>query len=139
MEEGDFVRPLYVSPGREGFSTLDELNRHQTPRGKSKVNISLCRRKICQRIDLEYICSRFDQVRPMVSHLEFCLPRKTPTPKKTGEGLKGPQRQFWKEALFVQYDKNKNKNVSLLSTLIPIKYFPEVTKFLCSLITVSIK
>ena len=30
---------------------IDENNRHQTPRLKSKVNISLCRRKIYQRTD----------------------------------------------------------------------------------------
>ena len=34
---------------------LDEINLHQTPRGKSKVNISLCRRKIYQRTDIEEI------------------------------------------------------------------------------------
>ena len=41
---------------------LDELNSRQTPRGKSKIKISLCRRKIYQRTDIEEICSRFDQV-----------------------------------------------------------------------------
>ena len=45
---------------------LDELNRCQTPRGKSKVKISLFRRKRYQRTDTEEILSRFDKVRPMV-------------------------------------------------------------------------
>ena len=52
---------------------LDELNRHQITREKSKINISLCTRKSYQRTDLEEICSIFDQVRPVVSHIEFCL------------------------------------------------------------------
>ena len=50
------------------MATLDELNSHQNPRGKSKFNISLFIRKNYQRIDLDEICSRFDQVVPMVSH-----------------------------------------------------------------------
>ena len=54
---------------------LDELNLHQTSHGKSKFKISLIRRKIYQRTDLEEICSRFDQVRPVVSHLEVLLPK----------------------------------------------------------------
>ena len=54
----------------------------------------------------------------MVSHLEVSIPKKPPTPKNIGEALGGPQRKLWKEALFVQYDKNKN--VSLLSAPIPI-------------------
>ena len=45
---------------------LDELNRHQTLRRVSKINISLCRKKSHHRTDLEEICSRFDQVRPLV-------------------------------------------------------------------------
>ena len=101
---------------------LYELNRHQTPRGKSNIKISLCRSKIYQRTDLEEILSRFYQVRPVVSHLEVLLPKKLPTPKNIGYALGGPQRQFWKEALFVQYDKNKN--VILLSDPIPIKSLP---------------
>ena len=32
---------------------LDELNLHQTPHGKSKINNSLCRRNTYQRTDLE--------------------------------------------------------------------------------------
>ena len=116
---------------------VDELNRHQTPRGKSKIKISLCRRKSYQRADLEEICSIFDQVRPVVSNIEVCLPNKPLTPKNIGDALGGPQRQFWKEALFVQYEKNKN--ISLLSAPIPIKYLPEVTKVLRSLIYPSIR
>ena len=68
----------------------DKLNIHQTTRGKYKVKISLRRRKSYQRTDIEEICSRFDQVRPVVSHLEFFLPKKPPTPKKIGEVLKVP-------------------------------------------------
>ena len=71
---------------------LDELNRHQNPRGKSKIKISLCRRKRYQRTDIEEILSRFDQVRPVVSHLEFCLRKKPPTPKNVVDALGGPQR-----------------------------------------------
>ena len=64
---------------------LDELNRHQTPRVKSKIKISLCRRKSYQRTDLEEIRSRLDQVRPVVSHLEVRFPKKPPTPKNIGD------------------------------------------------------
>ena len=77
---------------------LDELNQHQTPCGKFKVNISLCIRKSYQRTDLEEINSIFDQVRPVVSHLEVRLPDKPLAPKKIVEAPNGPQRQFWKEA-----------------------------------------
>ena len=79
----------------------------------------------------------FDQVRPVVSYLEVLLPKKDPTPKNIGEDLGGPQRQIWKEALFVQYDNNKN--VSLLSDTIPIKPLSEGKKILRSLIATSIK
>ena len=75
---------------------LDELNLHQTPQDKYSINISLCRRKNYQWTDIEEIRSRFDQVRPVVSHLEFRLPNKPPTPKNIGEALGGPQRKFWK-------------------------------------------
>ena len=44
----------------------------------------------------------------MVSYLEVCLPKKPPTPNNIGGGLSSPQRQFWREALFVKYDKNRN-------------------------------
>ena len=79
---------------------LDELNSHQTPRGKSKINISLCRRKSYQSTDLEEICSRFDQVIPVVSHLGVRLPKKPTTPKSIGDDLGVLHRQFWKESLF---------------------------------------
>ena len=116
---------------------LDELNRHQTPRGKSNIKISLSRRKSYQRIDLEEIRSRFNQFRSVVSHLEFRLPKKPPKPKNIGDALGGPQRKLWKEALFVQYDK---KFVfSLLSATIPIKSLPEGTKVHHSLIFPSIQ
>ena len=73
---------------------LDELNLQQTPRVKYKVKISLFRRKSYQRTYSEYISYRFDQVRPVVSHIEVSLPYKPPTPNNIDEGLKGPQRQF---------------------------------------------
>ena len=68
---------------------LNELNLHKNPCGKSKVKISICRRKIYQRTDLADIFSRFDQVRPVVSNIEFRLLEKNYTPKNTDEGLKG--------------------------------------------------
>ena len=86
---------------------LDELNRHQTLRGKSNIKISLYRRKRYQRTDLEEIRSRFYQVRPLVSHLEVRLPKKPPTPNNIGGALGGPQRQFWKEALFFNMTRIK--------------------------------
>ena len=73
----------------------------------------------------------------MVSHLEVSLPKKPPTTKNIGEALGIPQRYLRREANFVQYDKNKNG--SLLSATIIIKYLPEGTKVLCSLIAPSIK
>ena len=73
---------------------LDELNCHQTTRGKSKVNVSICRGKSYQRKNLEDNCSRFDQDKPVVSHLEVCLSKKPPTLKNICEGLKYPHRQF---------------------------------------------
>ena len=75
---------------------LDELNRHQNPRGKYKIKIGLFRRKSYQRIDLEEIRSIFDQVRPVISHLEVRLPKTPPTPKNIGDALGGPQRKFRK-------------------------------------------
>ena len=68
---------------------LDELNRHQIPRGKYKVNISLYRRKSYQITYLEGIHSIFDQVRPVVSHLQFSIPNKPATTNNIGEVLKG--------------------------------------------------
>ena len=116
---------------------LDELNSYKSTQGRSKINISLCRREIYQITDLEEIRSRFDQVRPVVSHIEVCLPKKLPTPKNIGEDLSVPQRQFWKEALFVKYDKNTN--VNLLSDPIPIKSLPEGKKVLRSIIATIVK
>ena len=51
--------------------------------------------------------SIFDQVRPAVSNIEVVLPNKPTTTKNIDEGLKGPQRKFWKEALLIQYEKKK--------------------------------
>ena len=74
---------------------------------KLKVHISLCGRKSYHITYLEDIRSRFDQFIPVFSHIEVCLPKKPPKPKTIGEGLIGLQRKFWKEALFLQYEKNK--------------------------------
>ena len=59
------------------------------------------------------------------------------TPKEIDIYLKGPQRQLWKEALFVKYVKNKD--FKLLLDPIPIKYLPNGTKALYSLIDTSIQ
>ena len=76
----------------------DELNIHQTPLVKSKIKISLCRRKSYHITDLEDIRSRFDHVRPVVSHTEVCLPKKHQIPKNAGEVLRGPHIKSCKEA-----------------------------------------
>ena len=60
--------------------------------------------------DLEYILSTFDQVIPMVSHIEVSLPEKHITPNKIGEAIKGRHKQIWNETLFVKYEKNKSSN-----------------------------
>ena len=49
---------------------LDEINFHQNTRGKSKAKIIIYRIKSYQRTDIEDICPIFDQVRPVVSHIE---------------------------------------------------------------------
>ena len=117
--------------------TLNELNHRQTPRGKSKVNISLRRRNSYQKTDLVEIHYIFDQLRTVVLYLEVFLPDKPITPNNICEYLNGPNIQFWKESLFVKYDKNKN--VSLILSDIPIKPLPEGTKVPHSLIAPSIK
>ena len=75
---------IYINGGEPIIDqgTLDELNLHQNNCVKYKVNISLCRRKIYQITYIEYICSIFDQVRPVFSHIEVRLPNKPPTPRK---------------------------------------------------------
>ena len=65
---------------------LDELNLNQTPRGKSKIKISLFKRKSYQRTDVEEIYSIFNQVRPVFLHLEVRLPKKPPPPNNIDEG-----------------------------------------------------
>ena len=57
---------------------------------------------------LEYIWSTFDQVIPVVLHIEFSLPKKPITSNSIDEAIKGPHKQIWKEALFLKYDKNKS-------------------------------
>ena len=71
-------------------SALGGLNSYKTSHGKYKVNISLIITKSYQITYLEDIRSRFDQVRPVVSHIEVRLPKKPPTPNKIGESLKVP-------------------------------------------------
>ena len=92
--------------------------------------------KSYQRTDIEEIHYTFYQVRPLVSHLEVFLSEITPTPNNIAEALKDPEKQLCKEALYLQYDKNKN--VSPLLSCIPIKSLPELTKFLSPLISPSI-
>ena len=53
-----------------------------------------CIRKSYKRTDLEEIRSIFDQVRPMVSHLEVRLRNKPPTPNNIGGALGSPQRKL---------------------------------------------
>ena len=72
----------------------DELNCHQTQRGKSKVKISLRRGNNYQITDIEDICSILYQVIPVVSHLEVFIPEETLIPNNIGEYLKGTQRQY---------------------------------------------
>ena len=72
---------------------LGELNHHQTPYGKYKIKIIICRRKSYQRTYIEEIFSIFDQVIPVVLHLEVHLPYKPPTPNNIDEGLKDHQRK----------------------------------------------
>ena len=50
---------------------------------------------------MEDIWYRFDQVRSVISHLEFRLPEKPLNPNNIDEDLKGTQRKRWKEALFL--------------------------------------
>ena len=83
--------------------TLGEINRHQTTRGESKVNIGLCISKIYHRTYFEEILSIFYQVGTVVLYLDFHIPDKPPTPKSIGKVLKGPQRQYQKEYLSVKY------------------------------------
>ena len=61
---------------------LDELNCHKTPRVKSNIKISLCRRKSYQRTDIEDIHSRFYQVIPVVHILKFVSQRNLPHQRK---------------------------------------------------------
>ena len=74
---------------------------------------------------------------PVVSYLFVYLPEKLLTPNNISEGLKGPHRQFLKEALSVKY--YKNKNASLILAPITIKSFPGGKKFLRLLIVTNIK
>ena len=72
-------------------------------------------RKIYQITDLEEVRTIFDQFRHVVSHLEFFIPKKPPTPKNIGEVLKGPQRQLYKNL----YLLNKKRTEILALFRIP--------------------
>ena len=97
---------------------LNKLQRHQTQLGKTNLKVSIFIRKSYKRKNIEDIRSIFDQVRPVVSHLEVIQPWKPLTPNNIVEAIKDPKREYWKEALFVQYEKNKN--FSLILYPIPI-------------------
>ena len=77
-------------------SDLDEINRHQNPHGKSKVDISLFGRKSYQITYLKDIQYIFNQARPVLSHPEVCLSEKSSTPNNISEVLNFPQRYFWR-------------------------------------------
>ena len=81
--------------------TLDEIQKHKTQSVKYKFNISIFIRKSYQMTDLEWIWSMFDQVIPVVSHIEVNLPEKHIAPNNIGEAIKVTRKQIWKEALFV--------------------------------------
>ena len=72
------------------------------------MKISSRKSKIYYRTDLEVIRSIFYQVIPVVSHLEVSIPENPNTLKNIGESHKGIQKKFWKEDLFVHYDKNND-------------------------------
>ena len=87
--------------------SLDKINCHKTPRVESNVNISLWKKKSYQRTYIEEICSKLDQVRPVAPNIEVCIPKKTLTPNDIGVDLKGSQRKFLKEYLFVEHKRKK--------------------------------
>ena len=64
---------------------LDELNSHQTPRGKYNIKISLFIRKSYQITHLEDICSRFHEGITVVLHIKVFISKKPPTPNNIGE------------------------------------------------------
>ena len=74
--------------------SLDELKRYHIQRVKLNVVIILCKLKRYHCIDLEKHRSEFDQIRPVISHLEVSLPENPKTLKDIGVSLKGPRRQF---------------------------------------------
>ena len=55
----------------------------------------------------EEILSIFDQVRPVDSHIEVCLPSKPTTPNNIGEGLSVPQMQLWKDPFLFNTKREK--------------------------------
>ena len=99
---------------------LGDIKLHQPNKGKSKVNISIFKIECFQRIKLEYLRPSFDQTRPVVSYLEFCIAQKRIVPKNIGDDIKVTQYQLWEVDLFVQYDNNKNINI--ISSTFTIKY-----------------
>ena len=85
---------------------------------------------------MEEFRSLFDQIIPVVSHLEVFLPQKPLLAKNIGHAIKGPQHHLWKENLFVQYDKE------IVSTYyqpqLTIQSLPKIDKLLISLISPGI-
>ena len=118
---------------------LNKLQRHQNQLGKTNLKVSIFIRKSYKRKNIEDIRSIFDQVRPVVSHLEVIQPWKPLTPNNIVEAIKDPKREYWKEALFVQYEKNKNFSLILYPIPITSPPPPDGTNVLCSLIDPSIK
>ena len=110
---------------------------HQYYKVKSNVNISLWKRKYFQCTDSEEIGYRFNHIILGVSDFEVCIWHKPIVPNNIWASLKVTQHHLWKEDLFVQYVKNKN--INLLSVLLPIKYIPKVVKVLRSIIAPSAK
>ena len=94
---------------------IDEIQRYHTQHSNKKLNIRLCSRNSYQCTDIEELWSIFDQIRPVVSHLEVNLPEKPKVHNKIGETIKVSQSKLWKETLFVQYNKNKGFQTSLSS------------------------
>ena len=68
---------------------LDELQHHQIQRGKSKVKISIYRRKRYQSTHIEEVWSICDKYRPVFLYIEVRLPEKPLTSKDIGKALEG--------------------------------------------------
>ena len=78
---------------------IDELQRHHNQRVKFKFKASLYISKIYQRKNLKYIQSRFDQFRPVVSHLKF-FPHRYLQPQRTLSNLLKVLRVSYRKKLY---------------------------------------